>query len=72
MKILHTPYRPAKLGVEMVAGETLMLFHMEEQPLVELIVAGMLEMLGEDDHDQRATLMEVYEHVRAHEGKEVN
>lgn len=72
MKILHTPYRPAKLGVEMVPGETLMLFHNEERPLVEQIIAGMIEMLGEEDREQRATLTEVYEHVRSPGEREVN
>ena len=72
MKILHAPYFPIKLGVEVASGETIMLFEAEERPIVSDIVTGLLSLLGPDDHVERNTLMEVYEHVRAREGKEVN
>ena len=56
----------------MVPGETLMLFHNDEQPLVERIIIGMLDLLEDDEHEARKTLMDVYEHVRSPEDNEVN
>jgi len=72
MRILHAPYQPLDLGVHMVPGETLMLFHNDEQPLVERIILGMVDMLDENDEEARKTLMDVYEHVRSPEKQEVN
>ena len=72
MRILHAPYQPLELGVHMVPGETLMLFHNDEQPLVERIILGMLDLLDEDEHEARKTLTDVYEQVRAPDEKEVN
>lgn len=72
MRILHAPYQEINLNVHMVPGETLMLFHNDEQPLVERIIIGMLDLLEDDEHEARKTLMDVYEHVRSPEDNEVN
>lgn len=72
MRILHAPYQPLELTVHMVPGETLMLFHSDEQPLVENIVVSMLDMLDEDEHEARKTLTEIYEQVRGPDANEVN